>query len=175
MKSAREDAGISRKDAAKQIGIGYSTLADVENGNSQTCTFAGTASMLYGVNPKWMEQGKGDKFHARLERHASSDDVILIPHMNGRAKGGSGGLAPTHEYVVGSISVTHEFIHRRLPSITSKSNLAVIEAYGRSMEPTLLSGDLMIVDIGIARVDIPGLAASITACRKYLQKALAYS
>lgn len=82
---------------------------------------------------------------------------IIIPHINGRAKGGSGGLAPMHEYIVGSISVTASWLHKRLPSITAKSNLAVIEAYGRSMEPTLSSGDLMIVDTGVREAKVNGV------------------
>lgn len=84
-------------------------------------------------------------------------DTFAIPHMNGRARGGIGGLAPAHEYVVGSISVTESWLHRRLPAITSKANLRVIEAYGRSMEPTLQSGDLLVVDTGISQANIDGI------------------
>ncbi len=91
------------------------------------------------------------------ESHATECATFPIPHLNGRAKGGGGGLAPASEYVVGSITVTIDWIRRELPAITNRGNLAVIEAYGDSMEPTLHSGDLLVVDTGIHQADVDGV------------------
>lgn len=118
------------------------------------------ASEYFGVMPDWLATGRGPMKKNQVTNNImleaySRKEVTVIPHMNVMAKGGGGGLAPVHEYVIGSISVTNEWINRRLPSITTRQNLAVIEAYGRSMEPTLMSGDLLVIDTGVhdARVD----------------------
>lgn len=67
------------------------------------------------------------------------------------------GLAPLHEYVVGSISVTADWLRRELPRITNRNNLRVIEAYGDSMQPTMGSGDLLVVDSGVNHADVSGI------------------
>ena len=81
----------------------------------------------------------------------------LPSNLNGRAKGGNGNVTPSHEYIVGSISVATEWVRRRLPPITSLGALRVIEAYGDSMEPKIKSGDLLVIDTGIRRADVSGL------------------
>ncbi len=155
---AREAAGLSKTELAKAVGVSQPTVTDWENGSMKP---RGEnllrISRVLNVSPEWLATGRGEKHPGANRPYPSTGDITVIPHMNGMAKGGSGGLAPAHEYVIGSISVTNEWINRRLPSITTKRNLAVIEAYGRSMEPTLVSGDLLVVDTGVHDAKIDGI------------------
>ena len=61
LRESRELAKLSRKDAAKRAKCAYTTLADLENGYSHTCTFIGSLAEIYGVNAKWLETGKGSR------------------------------------------------------------------------------------------------------------------
>lgn len=57
----REIQGISRKDFAKQTGIGYSTIAELERGGMKTSTQLRVMADALQVNLRWLETGKGPK------------------------------------------------------------------------------------------------------------------
>ncbi len=119
------------------------------------------AAAYLGVNPEWLATGRGPKYAGQdqtgpVSRVPSPSDTV-IHHLNVAAKAGGGGLAPSEEYIIDSITVSNRWIRQRLPAITSRHNLAVIEVYGRSMEPTLMSGDLLIVDTGVRQATIDGI------------------
>lgn len=103
------------------------------------------------------KKGEVMHLHVASRKATTDDDVFLIPRLDVKAKGGFGALAPANEFVIGSMSVTNSWIHQKLPKISAKSNLTVIEAYGRSMMPTLMSGDLMLVDMGVTEVKVEGI------------------
>lgn len=154
-----EAGGIA--EFAKRLGMSDSQASQIV-GKSPTRGIGSAVGPrieeAFGKSPGWLDQLHDEATEPTPVAEAVKDaDITVIPHMNGRAKGGAGGLAPSHEYVIGSISVTNEWINRRLPSITGKRNLVVIEAYGRSMEPTLMSGDLLVVDTGVRDARIDGI------------------
>ncbi|GAA0531346.1 hypothetical protein GCM10009097_55970 [Pigmentiphaga daeguensis] len=80
-----------------------------------------------------------------------ADDVFL-PITNAAASMGYGRQQPEYDLVVDSMRVTRTWVHATLPSITSMENLAVLTAYGDSMEPTFSDGDLILVDRGVHEV-----------------------
>ena len=59
---------------------------------------------------------------------------------------------PDHDHVVETIRVTKTWLRDTLPSLTNVSNLALLPAFGDSMEGTFNDGDLLWVDRGIAEV-----------------------
>lgn len=153
---ARTAVHYTQENAAKAVGMSQGTLAEAEISGKRS-GFTAQLAALYGVSPQWLATGRGEKNPGVNRMRVDSGDMTVIPHMNGKAKGGTGGLAPANEYIIDSISVTNEWINRRLFSITAKRNLAVIEAYGRSMEPTLVSGDLLVVDTGVNDAKVDGI------------------
>jgi transcriptional regulator with XRE-family HTH domain len=56
---ARQYFGLKRKDVAKAAGMSYSTLADIENGNSHTSTKIASLSGALGVRAAWLENEDG--------------------------------------------------------------------------------------------------------------------
>ena len=50
-----------RGEIAKLAGMAYSTLADIENDNTNRCTSIAQLARALGVNPIWLETGKGQK------------------------------------------------------------------------------------------------------------------
>jgi len=49
----------SRALIAKKAGIAYTTLADIENGHTQTCTTIASLAKALEVIPIWLETGEG--------------------------------------------------------------------------------------------------------------------
>lgn len=70
------------------------------------------------------------------------------------AAGSAGRLPNEHDTVVGSMQVSQEWLRRNVPGVSSPKNLAVITAYGSSMEPTFRDGDILLVDRGINDVKV---------------------
>lgn len=61
IKSEREAQGISRTDLSKKTGIGYSTLAELENGRMQSSTRLHVIADALGVLASYLETGKEPK------------------------------------------------------------------------------------------------------------------
>lgn len=77
-------------------------------------------------------------------------DIIDVPVMNAAGSMGAGLTAPEHEAIVDHMRLATEWIRRNLTTISRPANLAVLTAYGDSMAPTFNSGDMLLVDTGVA-------------------------
>lgn len=78
-----------------------------------------------------------------------------VPVFDAAASMGLGLSMPEHDTIVGSMQLSRDWISRNLPSGATAKALAVITAYGDSMEPTFRDGDILLVDRGVTdlRVD----------------------
>jgi len=83
---------------------------------------------------------------------ASYGDELTIPIANASASMGYGRQAVEYDQVVDFMRVTRTWLQTRLPAVTSVENLAILAAYGDSMEPTFADGDLVLVDRGINEI-----------------------
>ena len=59
VREARKARGLSRKSVAISAGMAYSTLADIENDASFTCTRIAQLAQALGVNSLWLETESG--------------------------------------------------------------------------------------------------------------------
>lgn len=59
IKEARAMRGISRPELSRLSGVGYSTIAELENGGMQTSTKLRVIADALKVSLKWLETGKG--------------------------------------------------------------------------------------------------------------------
>ena len=78
-------------------------------------------------------------------------DVIQVQAFDATPSMGRGSMRPDADTVIGSINVSREWASRNL-SISGAGNLAVLTAYGDSMQPTFSDGDLLLVDRGVREV-----------------------
>lgn len=74
IKSEREAQGISRTDLSKKTGIGYSTLAELENGRMQSSTRLHVIADALGVLASYLETGKEPKRPTAQSYHLSEGD-----------------------------------------------------------------------------------------------------
>lgn len=143
IRQAREHgpvAKVSRKDLAAAAGIAYSTLADVENGFSDSTTALHRIAKRLKVRVEWLETGKGAM---EAPKNADSDaDWADILGVKQAAALGDG--AEPDEY-----AETHK-LKFRADSLKRKrlqpDRLAVIYGKGDSMFPTIKDGDAIMVD-----------------------------
>lgn len=86
--------------------------------------------------------------------HNQISDDLIVPVSNAAGSMGFGFHQPQYEQVVDGMRMTKSWVQTRLPSLTSPENLAVLTAYGDSMEPTFSDGDLVLVDRGVREVKL---------------------
>lgn len=136
----REAQGIERKAFAERIGMGYSTLAELERGGMQTTTKLRVIAEALGVSQKWLETGRGSKLPTADEpEDAEWANVVAFAQAVGLSEG-----AEADEYVK-----THSLKFRR-DSLTRKrladKRLGVMYGKGDSMEPRIRDGDAVMFD-----------------------------
>ncbi|VVE53170.1 putative phage repressor [Pandoraea communis] len=99
-------------------------------------------------------ENDGDALTMSAEMYARLrlTNEVEIPRFDARGSMGGGFPMPDHDRVIETIRVTRTWLRDTLPSLTNVSNLALLPAFGDSMEGTFNDGDLLWVDRGIVQV-----------------------
>lgn len=120
--------------------------------------------LLAGKPPGWLDTDHAQSdtsVHPVMEPSAAylqhaDKDAITVPVLANAASMGPGSELLSEDVVAGTLLLTRSFVlYRVQPS--SPSALRFLHAYGDSMSPTLNSGDIVLVDTGIAAIDIDGV------------------
>lgn len=127
-------------------------VKDIESGKLKTSPEIATKiENIYSYKFEWILTGEGpmkkDELPARVKRPIRpdfpADDFVLIGQVNGKISAG-GGLMPDD-----SIDVKAAFRRDWIKRKGGKPDrMSLIKVDGDSMEPTFLSGDLVLVDHG---------------------------
>jgi SOS-response transcriptional repressor LexA len=80
-----------------------------------------------------------------------TEGVIDVPVLNVQASMGVGAVAPWHEQVVERVSMSMHWLRQNVQA-TALEYLAVITAFGTSMEPDFTDGSMLLVDRGITSI-----------------------
>jgi phage repressor protein C with HTH and peptisase S24 domain len=142
----RLDNGLSQKEFSERIFKDKSSISKLESDKIEL-----SPSMLraicrtFNIREEWLKTGKGEKFPDKKEypdANGLSDEFIFIRQMRGKISAG-GGLEPD-DTVDLRIAFRKDWItHKGTPE-----NMSLIRVAGDSMIPTLLNGDLILVDHG---------------------------
>lgn len=131
---------VSRKDLADAAGLAYSTLADIENGNSQSTTALHKIAKRLKIRVEWLETGKGAM--EATDEPAIEEGWADIIGVRQAAALGEGA-------VVDEYAETHK-LKFRAESLRRKKlkadRLAVLYGRGESMLPTIKDGDAIMFD-----------------------------
>lgn len=106
------------------------------------------------VSLEWLASGKGAMYAGELVAAGVVADFSYIPRYAVRAGAGSGQLVES-ENLLGFLAFRTDWIRTRLRR--NPANLAVLEAFGDSMHPTIADGDIMLVDLSEERVRGPAI------------------
>lgn len=147
--------GVGQKKVAEDTGISSSSIQRYEYGERPTLKYIAKLVEYYGCSKAWLIDGEGEPFPGARAKYpevcgpeltspfpynGTEKEFVYIPQMAGRISAG-GGLVPD-DYVEIKLAFRLEWIKRK----GNPENMALIKIAGDSMEPTLLSGDLVLID-----------------------------
>jgi phage repressor protein C with HTH and peptisase S24 domain len=155
---------------AKRIGINGATFNRIWNENGQLKSeHAGLIVKKTGVSGTWLLTGEGPMYAREAietdaqevkdrggEYAAAHDDYVLIPVMQGKISAG-GGLVPDN-----NIEMNCAFQRKWIARTGDPKNMSMIRIRGDSMAPTLLDGDMVLVNHGVNTVSASGGIYAIT-------------
>ena len=144
VRAERLAQGLDRKELCQRTGIGYSTLAELENGGMKTTTKTRVLAEALGVNLTWLETGKGAKADAS-PRETDWSDVRGYSQAVGLGSGAEAqDYAETHKLKFRASSLSRKGLR--------PDGLAVMYGDGDSMQPRLNPGDAILFDTSDTRV-----------------------
>ncbi len=150
------DKNLTDVILAEKLGADKNTIAAYRNksGLVKGSLLEGLAR-LYDFNPEWLLKGNGEPFQGARAKYpeicgpettspfpenGAPGEFVYIPQMGGKISAG-GGLVPDNTVEM-KIAFRRAWIQRR----GDPANMTLIKVSGDSMEPTLLSGDLVLID-----------------------------
>jgi phage repressor protein C with HTH and peptisase S24 domain len=137
--------------AAARWGISNSLLRKYLEGTVPGLDKAARIAEVHSVSLRWLASGKGPKRQA--ENAGLGADLTLIPRLDVEAAAGTGALA-LNEEPVSLLAFDSEWLRRR--GINPRT-AHVLTARGDSMEPTIRSGDVLLVDTSINMIQDAGI------------------
>ena len=157
LKKVRNKLGLTQKELAEKIGLLWYQIKDIEIGKVKI--HKSIAKLLYyeiGVNPQWLLTGEGEMFtqssrgSSAADAAAENDKYIQVPLVSGKISAGRG-LTPDN-----TIDIRLAFRKEWIRHHGNPENMSLIKVSGDSMEPSLLSGDIVLVDHSRNYIDPQG-------------------
>lgn len=140
----------NRAEAARSAGVAKSTLQNWIEGKTDP-SFAGVVRLAQAadIDVAWLVSGEGKPDESLNPEQAPllSEDKIRIPHYDQRSLAPTGELNPS--YVVDFVSFAESWIRSLFPG--DPARLAFITSVSDSMEPTIRSGDVVLIDTDVKR------------------------
>lgn len=144
----REEKRLSRAAAAKKMTIGLSALQQYESGILPGPKNTEKLRSFYKCNKAWLLSGEESPFQPVDKRGLWNeplppempDEFVLIPQVHGTISAG-GGLVPDNSVDL-RVAFRRDWISRK----GRPQNMSMIKVQGDSMVPTLLDGDLVLVN-----------------------------
>lgn len=183
IKEARNKVKLRQDELAHNLDIHVTTLNKYEKGHRiPDAELLGRMANVLGADPGWLLMGVYEKDESRedsirrrlqvegasqeevsqllasggsiVDREATafkpSDEYVYIPQVTGEISAG-GGLIPDNTVEM-RIAFRREWIERKGDPV----NMSLIRVSGDSMEPTLISGDLVLIDHNRQHLDPQG-------------------
>ncbi|WP_283166872.1 XRE family transcriptional regulator [Thermodesulfovibrio yellowstonii] len=152
---------ISYKDFSKKTGIPYTSLQNYIYGSRQpTIENLQKICTQLNVNLNWLLTGEGEMFINKPVAQPVTEDIykyigkdfVLIPMVSRKISAGKG-LAPVEDAEVEmKLAFRLDWIRRK----GDYTKMSLIRVEGDSMEPTLYSGDIVLIDGNRNFVDLHG-------------------
>lgn len=125
------------KQLSEILGVGQSTVQNWKSRNVIPYKEVCDAVMEKGISMEWLLTGKGSKMEL-----SNTQQLLKVPHYAIQASAGGGTLVEA-EPIEQHLTLSRDWLARE--NIGSK-DLIGIYAKGDSMEPTITSGDSLLID-----------------------------
>lgn len=146
----------NQSQLARELDVGRAAVSLAKRKDSVPARWILDLSAQYGLNPLWLETGKGTpRPEAALAAMVEEECAYLeVPKVRARLSAG-GGSFETESQVEGYYSFRADWLRMR----GNPGNMVLMEVMGNSMEPEIKEGDMVLIDE--SRTDV--LSGSIYA------------
>ncbi len=127
-----------------------------EKGDRQPRYFAALAKTM-GTTMEALKAGKYAAGEDAPTGGTSEAPSVTIEQFDTGGSMGHGLLLRDQPGVIRSWTVSDEWLQQNVHRISSPKNLAIVTGFGPSMTPLFNPGDPLLVDRGVAKVDIDGV------------------
>ena len=135
-------AGVtSQNDLAEKLGLSRSAVTQARKKGAVPESWLLRLFRKYGLNPDWLEKGKGEAFLAPGPKKGGA--CFQVPKVAARLSAGGGSFETDQRQVSGCV-----FDTAWLKSKGSPSKMVLMDIFGNSMTPELKDGDTVLVDQG---------------------------
>lgn len=155
----RKSKGFTQKRLAEKLSISVPTMNHYETGKRVPGSdlLARLAKVLE-CNPGWLLIGEGEmQIHdgtSPRSTHTSMGDFVLVPRYNIETSDKEGSSISS-EQIVDHLAFKADWVHKELD--TKPENLILVHSIGDTMEPTIRSGDLILIDRSQSQVKSEGI------------------
>lgn len=131
----------NQSQLARELDLGRAAVSLAKRKDSVPARWILDLSARFGLNPIWLEQGKG--FPRPEAACAAMEDEAYceVPKVRARLCAG-GGSFETEGQVEGYYSFRADWLKMR----GNPSNMVLMEVIGNSMEPEIKEGDMVLID-----------------------------
>jgi phage repressor protein C with HTH and peptisase S24 domain len=149
----------SARNFARTVGVGEGTLRAILNGGMPQIDTLATIAAGAQVNLGWLAVGEGEKnvsagpSVAATPQDQLSGDFAFVPRLVVQPSAGRGSLVE-HEDAVDMIAFQASWLRRRG---VNPSFARAMTVRGDSMEPTIRSGDVLLIDTSKNTVEDNGI------------------
>lgn len=141
IREIRKYLGESQSKFSSKLGVSPMFLSRIETGERDIKIDLLSKMDNLGINTDWLITGEGEMFRSEKNTEIIIENIVKIPIIDVRASAGPGVINYMEE-IVEYIAIPKDLI----PIHSNQKNLAILEVYGDSMEPTLKNGERIIVD-----------------------------
>lgn len=141
LKEARIKKGLTQESVAEAAGISRVSVVQWEKGETKNAKgeYLLRAAQLLDINPYWLVFGEGEMSNTTK----AESEYSLVPKYNISASMGDGRTVES-EQVVDYLAFKSSWL---IAMGLDEQHLALVEVVGDSMEPTLASGSLVLIDL----------------------------
>jgi len=145
---SRKSKGFTQKHLAEILNISLPTMNHYESG--KRIPNSALLAKLAGAGER---SGNSQNPESSLT-DSSMEGFVLVPRYNMEASVGGGSIIHS-EQIVDHLAFKADWVHKELG--TDPKNLVLVHSMGDSMEPTIRSGDLLLVDRSKSRMKGDGI------------------
>jgi phage repressor protein C with HTH and peptisase S24 domain len=155
LEDTREKRGFSSaRDAANYFGWNYTTYVQHENGTRGVGRASAKYAKAFRVSEAWLLTGEGETPGDDINLAEVLESYQLVPEYDVQVSAGGGSLIDT-EAIRSEWPFDPEYLSSELR--VKAHNLSLVEVRGDSMEPTLSSGDRVMVNMADTQISQPGI------------------
>ena len=159
---SRKSKGFTQKYLAEKLSVSLPTMNHYETGKRVPgADFLARLAKAVDCNPGWLLSGEEEMqikedycYPSPRPSHSNMEGFVLVPRYNVEASAGGGSVIHS-EQIVDHLAFKEDWVHKELG--TNPKNLLLVHSIGDSMEPTIRSGDLLLVDRSKSQVKGEGI------------------